>query len=77
MPGKDADFFVSAKGNDEWSGTQAVPTEGGTDGPFASLTRARDAVRKLRKDVEKGDIRILIREGTYHLRKTIVLGIER
>ena len=39
-----ADFHVSPQGNDAWSGRFPEPNAGGTDGPFASLERARDVV---------------------------------
>ncbi|MBE0534328.1 MAG: hypothetical protein IH624_01565, partial [Phycisphaerae bacterium] len=38
-------FYVSEAGNDSWSGAFAVPNAAGTDGPFATLQRAREAVR--------------------------------
>ncbi len=41
-----ADFYVSEKGSDAWSGK--LPDTKGNDGPFATLTRARDAVRVLK-----------------------------
>ncbi len=45
---KKADFFISTKGNDSWSGTLAEPNQAGTDGPFASVQRAQKAVRALK-----------------------------
>jgi hypothetical protein len=39
-----ADFYVSPRGNDRWSGKLAAPNPAGTDGPFATLDRASDAV---------------------------------
>jgi len=45
---KNADFFVSTNGNDNWSGTLAKPNPAGTDGPFATLQRAQKAVRTLK-----------------------------
>jgi hypothetical protein len=42
----DVDFFVSPQGNDMWSGKLADPGE--SDGPFATLPRARDAIRERR-----------------------------
>jgi regulation of enolase protein 1 (concanavalin A-like superfamily) len=45
---KKADFFVSTKGNDNWSGTLAEPNSDGTDGPFATVQRAQKAVRALK-----------------------------
>jgi len=70
-----ADFYVSAGGSDAWSGTLASPDARGTDGPFASLERARDAVRDLKKS-KSDDIVVLVREGTYSLTKTVVFGLK-
>jgi len=44
----DADFYVATDGNDQWSGTLPAPNAQRTDGPFATLPRARDAIRGLR-----------------------------
>ena len=41
-----ADFYVATNGNDSWSGTLPAPNLQGTDGPFATLGKARDAVRE-------------------------------
>jgi len=70
-----ADFYLSTNGSDSWSGTLAAPNAERTDGPFASLERARDAVRDLKKS-KSTDIVVLIREGTYPLAKTVVFGLE-
>ena len=70
-----ADFYVSPKGSDEWSGTLAEPDDGGANGPFATLARARDAVRELKKS-KSTDIVVLVREGTYRLEETVVFGLE-
>ncbi len=48
-----ADFYVSTKGNDNWSGTLAEPNIDKTDGPFATVGRARKAVADLKKTVYK------------------------
>ena len=45
------DFFVSPKGNDNWSGTLAEPNAAGTDGPFATIYRAQQGVRELKAQV--------------------------
>ncbi len=37
-------FYVAANGNDGWSGRLAQPNAAGTDGPFATLTAARNAM---------------------------------
>ena len=68
-----ADFFVSTRGSDQWSGTLKEPNAQATDGPFATLDRARDAVRVVDKD---RDILVLIREGKYQLTRTVVFELE-
>ncbi len=45
------DFYVSPRGNDNWSGTLAEPNAAGTDGPFASINRAQQGVRDLKAQV--------------------------
>lgn len=39
-------LFVSPIGNDSWSGTSQSPNEQQTDGPFATIERARDEIRR-------------------------------
>ena len=46
-----ADFYVSPTGNDRWSGTLSEPNATLTDGPFATLEKAREAVRILKSKV--------------------------
>jgi len=70
-----ADFYLSPNGSDAWSGTLSNPNAQGTDGPFATLERARDAVRNVKK-IKSTDIVVLIREGTYQLTKTVVFGLD-
>ncbi len=70
-----ADFYVSPSGSDDWSGSLADPNTQGSDGPFATLEQARDAVRELKKN-KSSDILVLVREGTYRLKETVVFGVE-
>lgn len=63
-----ASFFVAPNGNDAWSGRLAAPNAEGTDGPFATLARARDAMRT--SDVKA----TYLRGGTYTLGSTLELG---
>lgn len=70
---READFYVSTDGSDDWSGTLVEPNEQKTDGPFATLKRARDAVRDL-KQSSSTHITVLIRGGTYTLTQTVVFG---
>ena len=47
-------FFVAKDGNDTWSGKLAKADKEKSDGPFATLVGARDAIRKLKaKDAPK------------------------
>ena len=66
-----ADFFVSTKGNDDWSGTLAAPNEMRNDGPFATIQRARKAVRASEKSCT-----VLVREGTYELTSPLLFTPE-
>lgn len=59
-----ADFHIAADGDDAWSGTLPAANAAKTDGPFATLAKARDAVRELKKEGAKKDIIVLIRGGT-------------
>lgn len=45
QPTGHATYYVATNGSDAWSGTLAEPNPEKTNGPFATLTRARDAVR--------------------------------
>jgi Right handed beta helix region len=70
-----ADFYVSINGNDTWSGRLAQPTPEKTDGPFRTLERARDAVRRL-KPVAGGpakSVTVAIRGGVYTFDQTFTL----
>jgi len=69
-----ADFYVATNGNDGWSGTYPAPNEKETDGPFATLARARDAVRALRADgAATAGVTIVVRGGFYSFAETLVL----
>jgi hypothetical protein len=72
-----ADFYVSSKGNDEWSGFLAEPSAAGTDGPLASISGARDAIRRLkaRGKLDK-PILVAISGGTYRVTEPIVFAVE-
>ncbi|WP_425572432.1 right-handed parallel beta-helix repeat-containing protein [Novipirellula caenicola] len=68
-----ANFFVAVDGRDDWSGTLAEANPQHSDGPFATLERARDAVRALKNDTPN-DIVVLIRGGRYQVDDTVVFG---
>ena len=70
----DTTFYVATGGNDQWSGTSAAANRARTDGPFATVQRARDAVRALRaKGPLTAPVRVLVRQGTYFLSEPLVL----
>jgi len=70
-------FFVTTNGNDSWSGKLAEPNAQGTDGPFATLIRARNAVREIKeKDGIKEPVTVMVRGGKYYFEETLVLGSE-
>jgi len=71
----EAGFFVSPRGSDKASGTSAEPT--GNDGPFATVQRAREAVRALLgSQKQPASIRVVLRGGTYYLDSPLELGPE-
>ena len=63
------DFYASASGHDSWPGKLAIVAKDGLGGPFATLEKARDGVRKLRQSEpdRKTSIVIQIEEEQYHL----------
>ena len=70
-----ADYFISPRGKDSWSGKFADPGE--NDGPFATVERAREAVRALLKSQKNPQpVRIVFRGGTYDLSSPLEFGPE-
>ncbi len=65
-------LYVAVNGNDKWSGKLPEPNVDKTDGPFATLERARDEIRKHK--AAKTDV--FAREGMYSLSETFKLGPE-
>jgi hypothetical protein len=68
LKGSVADFYVSPSGNDNWSGKLAEPDKSRTDGPFATIGRAKLAVSKLKDEVYKLKTRAVDKRfiGTPH-----------
>ena len=72
-----AAFYVAKNGNDAWSGKLATPNDAGTDGPFATLERARDAVRALKKETPNaGPLAVEVKAGVYELARPLELTAE-
>jgi hypothetical protein len=61
-----ADFYVSTKGNDSWSGKLSEPNTEKNDGPFATVRRAKMAVRLMKMECYR-NVHVLIRGGEYYL----------
>jgi hypothetical protein len=69
-----ADFYIATNGNDAWSGTLASPNVGRTDGPFATLEAARDALRRPKGVARLGaGTTVWLRGGTYSRERTFEL----
>jgi len=66
-------MYVSTDGNDAWSGLLPEPRTDGSDGPFATVARAREAVREM----ERADQRVVqIRGGRYEIAEPLLFGPE-
>lgn len=66
-----ADFYVSAEGNNQWSGRISEPNAEKTDGPMRTLVAARDAARKLTPEQPR---RIIVFQGQYFLQEPLELN---
>ncbi|MCS7185574.1 MAG: hypothetical protein RMK89_01330, partial [Armatimonadota bacterium] len=72
---KEIALYVSPNGNDAWSGKLPSPNKAKTDGPFATLHRAVEAVRQLKRQRGgklKQPVTIYLRKGVHFLREPIV-----
>ena len=72
-------FYVAPTGNDAWPGKLPEPNSSKTDGPFATLQRARDAIRELKHrqgGTPNRPVTVFIRGGTYFLREPILFTPE-
>ena len=68
-------LFVAVNGDDSWSGTLAEPNATKADGPLATLDRARDRIREMKKTrpLPTGGVTVVLCEGTYLLPRTFRL----
>lgn len=69
-------LYVSLAGKDTWTGRFPAPNDTKTDGPFATLERARDAIRELKQtgDLPDGGVTVIVRGGVYALAKPFELS---
>ncbi len=67
-------WYVSPQGDDRWSGRSREPNAERSDGPLASLSAARDAIRRARQHGEvSGTLRVEVAGGNYQLHAPWVL----
>jgi hypothetical protein len=65
-------FHVAKGGDDRWSGRLATPDANHADGPFATIDRARLAVRDLKESgTLPHPVRVEIHEGIFHLEQPL------
>ena len=70
-------FYVAMNGRDTWSGKLPAPNKAGTDGPFATLTRAQQAARNAKSGTENfGCARVFVRGGAYPQTQSFTLAQE-
>ena len=63
------ELFVSPEGDDAWSGKRPQPNARKTDGPFATVSAAQKAIRKLKKKAPLDcPVRVCLRGGMYSLK---------
>jgi hypothetical protein len=73
--GATPELFVAKNGNDSWSGRLSEPNAEATDGPFASLERARNEVRRINQSAQDlQPVTVYVRSGVYTLNNTFVLN---
>jgi len=70
----DFELYVSNNGNDSWSGGLKDPNLDKSDGPLATIERARDRVREIKQSNQiNRPITINLRQGSYFLPNTFSL----
>ncbi|MBU0610157.1 MAG: right-handed parallel beta-helix repeat-containing protein, partial [Armatimonadetes bacterium] len=71
-------LYVSPQGRDDWSGKLQKPNRAQTDGPLATLARARDAVRELKAkgDLPQGGVTVFVADGVYQQSAALQLTAE-
>ena len=71
-------LYVATNGNDGWSGRSDHPNAASQDGPFATLDRARDEIRKIKKEsgLSEGGIVVEVLGGRYERKQLLELTAE-
>lgn len=78
LPAAEADFYVAPGGNDQWSGKSSEANADKSDGPFATVARAQQAVRQWKGQPTPPDrpIVVALRGGDYFLERPIEFAPE-
>ena len=70
-------LYVARSGNDSWSGRYAEPDPAHKDGPYATIGRAQQEIRRIKSSGQlTKPITVLIRQGTYFLSEPLLFGPE-
>jgi parallel beta-helix repeat protein len=70
-------FFVAPQGNNAWSGKLAHPNAARTDGPFRTVSRARNVIRRLRASGSLAQpVTVYLRGGVYELSRPLAFTPE-
>lgn len=68
-------YYISAEGNDKWSGRLDTPNADGTDGPFRTLAGAQYALRN-QKPASQETTTIYLRGGRHNVAEPLVWTAE-
>ncbi|MHB9131581.1 MAG: right-handed parallel beta-helix repeat-containing protein [Armatimonadota bacterium] len=70
-------FYISPDGNDAWSGLLSAPNADGTDGPFATIAAAQQAVRAVpREPVWTEPVTVYLCGGRYEVTEPLCFTAE-
>lgn len=65
-------YYVSPRGNDEWTGALAEPNAAKTDGPLATVAGAQAVIRAVKeKGALPGPVTVTLRGGVYPIQETL------
>jgi hypothetical protein len=68
------EIYVSPVGNDAWTGQSSQPNADRTDGPVATLTRARDIIRQWKMTGPLDEpARVILADGVYSITEPLLL----
>ncbi|MFB3041491.1 MAG: right-handed parallel beta-helix repeat-containing protein [Candidatus Poribacteria bacterium] len=71
-------LFVANNGSDAWSGRIATPNAAETDGPFVTLERAREEIRRMKQSggMPAGGVTVELQGGVYQREGAFELSAE-